>query len=385
MLVTRLASLEELGPIAGPWRSLSRDVPFRGWDWLTAWWRHYGEPHARSGRKELFVLTVTDAENQVIGIAPWYLERSKTLGRIVRFLGSGEVCSDYLSVLCSETHERQVATALATWLVTDAQQDPPTGELDSRWDLLHLAGVAASDAPIAQLLSELDQLGSKVQHCNAPRCWRVALPKSWDEYMAALSKSHRKQIRRLERGDLESGAVSVHQVRTEEQLARGIELLIDLHQRRRQSLGEPGCFSSAQFASFHREVIPQLFAAGQLRLTWLEADGVPLAAEYHVAGDGVVYAYQAGLDPTALEREPGRLAAIATIKAAIEEGATAMDFLRGDEPYKAHWRAEPREMIDVHVVPGRAGARLRHSMYVAGTSVKDWLKTGLELTGLRNS
>src|SRR5207244_453594 len=80
----------------------------------------------------------------------------------------------------------------------------------------------------------------------------------------------------------------------------------------------------------------------RLRLHWLELDGRPVAAEYHIAGEDIVYAYQSGIEPEVLHEEPGHLAAIATLQLAIAQGYRAFDFLRGDEPYKAHWRAQPR-------------------------------------------
>ena len=51
-----------------------------------------------------------------------------------------------------------------------------------------------------------------------------------------LSKSHRKQIRRLDRDYFATGRATLHEVRTEEELRRGLELLEGLHQRRRESL-----------------------------------------------------------------------------------------------------------------------------------------------------
>ena len=113
MYVKRVGSLEELQQLAACWNSLAREVPFRSWQWLSCWWRAYGEPFALQGRKELFVLAVIDDSGGVVGIAPWYIERSRTLGRVIRFLGTGEVCSDYLSVLCQEPDEAAVVSAIA--------------------------------------------------------------------------------------------------------------------------------------------------------------------------------------------------------------------------------------------------------------------------------
>ncbi len=117
-----------------------------------------------------------------------------------------------------------------------------------------------------------------------------------------------------------------------------------MHQRRWESLGKRGCFRSARFREFHREAATRLLATGDAEVFWLECDGRPIAAEYHLIGDRTVYAYQSGIAPDRLELEPGRLAVLATIREAIDDGRQCYDFLRGDEPYKAHWRASPRDV-----------------------------------------
>jgi CelD/BcsL family acetyltransferase involved in cellulose biosynthesis len=140
-------------------------------------------------------------------------------------------------------------------------------------------------------------------------------------------------------------------------------IFVDLHQRRRRSLGEAGCFLSPCFQAFHEEIARGLLARGMLRLHWLELDGRPAAAEYHFAAGGTIYAYQSGVDPDRLEEEPGRLAGIAVIREAIAEGFAVYDLLRGDEPYKAHWRATPTATEQITVVNPRRRSRARHAVH----------------------
>ncbi len=120
---------------------------------------------------------------------------------------------------------------------------------------------------------------------------------------------------------------------------------------------------------------------GRAAVNWLELDGRPLAAEYQLIGDEMTFAYQSGIDTQRLDDKPGHLANMASLRRAIEQGQHAYDFLRGDEPYKAHWRAEPRPMISVRVVPARAAARLRHNAWRAKQSLKQWIKYGMALAG----
>jgi len=154
-----------------------------------------------------------------------------------------------------------------------------------------------------------------------------------------------------------------------------MEILVDLHQRRRVGLGEAGRFACPRFHAFLHEAAERLLARDQLRLFWVELDGRPAAAEFQIACGQVTYAYQAGVDPELLDLEPGRVITIATIQRAIDEGQRAMDLLRGDEPYKAHWRAEPRPTHHLRIVPPRAAARLRHGLWTAGSNVKQWFRT----------
>ena len=382
--VVRFRTLDEVAPLATDWDRLARGVPFRSWAWASNWWRHYGhDPGEPRSKTSLFILGVLDRAGELIGIAPWYVEKSAAGGRVVRFLGTGEVCSDYLSVLSRPGMEDPVTTALADWLSRAhfARAEQPAGTDQNRWDLLELTGVDGEDAAVRRLAERLEARGNTVRRRAGPNCWRIELSASWEEYLDRLSKDHRKQIRRSVRGLLASGRVTVHSVERVEDLPRAQDVLIDLHQRRRRSLGEPGCFTSSRFTAFHRQVMPDLLRNGQLHLDWLELDGRPVAAEYRLAGQGVVYAYQAGVDPDSLEHSPGRLSHITVLRRAIEQGYRAVDFLRGDEPYKAHWRAEPRPSLEIRVVPARPAAQLRHGVWLAGAGVKQWIRSGLKLVG----
>ena len=137
---------------------------------------------------------------------------------------------------------------------------------------------------------------------------------------------------------LESDRVRWHPVASHDELQHAWDVLVDLHQRRRRSLGEPGCFASRLFHDFHRDVVDRLLTRQQLRMSWLELDGVPAAAEYHFTDGTTTFAYQGGVDPERLSDEPGRLSTIRCLQRAIAEGHRQIDFMRGDEPYKAHWR-----------------------------------------------
>ena len=364
---------DELAALAPEWDALARGVPFRSWEWLGAWWRHYGLAADENPRRRLFALAVRNAERRLIGLAPWYVEPHRAQGSIVRFLGSGDVCSDYLSILCLPGHEEAVAAALAAWLCS------PRRHAEQPWDRVELMGVDAADGVTGRLIDELRMRGSTV-HCQpAVNCWRLDLPRSWDEYLALVSKSHRKQLRRLERRLFDSGRAKLFTVATPGDLDHGLNIVSHLHQRRRAELGDAGRFADPRFAAFHREVAGQMLRHGRLKLSWIELDGRPIAAEYQLCGSDVVYAYQSGIDPAALDDQPGKLAMLATLRQAIDAGYRAFDLLRGDETYKAHWRARPRPSLDACVFPPSGSTPLRQQAWLAGRQMRGWLREGRKL------
>ncbi len=391
MIVRQLTTLEELNPLKHAWNELAADVPFRSWDWLVTWWKHYGAADAadRFGASRMLnvfavyeesPLTVVNSaadsdapKPRLLAVFPWYLERSVLSGKVLRWLGTGEVCTDHLSVVCSSPQRLQAAChAVALALTAD----------HVAWDRLDLAAIDTNDPAVHCLIDNLAQSGCGVTQQDAVATWAVELPPTWDEYLATISKSHRKQLRQLERRVLESDRAVWHRVQSPAELAEAWAILVDLHQRRRKSLGEHGCFASRHFHDFHRDLAARLLTRDALRLSWLELDGSPAAAEYHFAGGDTTYAYQGGVDPDRLAEEPGRLSNILWMRAAIGEGHRTVDFLRGDEVYKAHWRATPQATKNVRITPPRRLARFRGDVLTATGRMTDWVRrTRRQLAG----
>lgn len=383
MQVQRITSWVELAALEMEWNTLAAGKPLRSWDWLATWWKHYGgsdlgpSDNTLSRDRELCALAVFREPTfkhggpvrELIGIAPWYIERSGLKGSVIRWLGDGEVCTDHSSLLCRACDSQQVAETLAKAL---------TEQFDD-WDRIELTAVDDDDAPIQLLVSELANRACIFSKENADSVWVLELPGSWDAYLATLSKSHRKQLRQLQHRILETSRAKWHYVENADDFEFGWKVLVDLHQQRRTSIGEPGCFASQTFHNFHCETARRLLGRGQLRLSWLELDGAPAAVEYHLADRTAVYAYQGGMDPSRLGDEPGRLSTIRCLQQAIEEQQQRFDFLRGDEPYKAHWRATPHAIVNYWLVPNRRLARLRGHALAFADTLNDWARSTAQL------
>ena len=374
MQVTRIATTDALQQCSASWNCLTRGVPFRSWEWLSTWWKHYG------GERELYVLAVHDDLGTLIGVLPLFRERTATRGRLLQLLGSDEVCTDYVTVLSTHEHEDLVIDAIANWLIQASGRD--SNDADA-WDLMELDSVPTSDAAMARLVGSLSEAGCGVHRTAGLSCWKLPLPASWDEVYDGLSKNRRKAFRKLQRETIDSGRLEFLTANNEEQLRSAMQLFVDLHQKRRNSLGEPGCFSSKQFAAFIDEVSRQLWSLDRLEVSWIELDGRPIGVEYCLLDADTTYVYQGGIEPNAHKESPGHLMTMALIRHSIASSRTTYDLLRGDEPYKAAWNAQPQPTVKLRISANRTAAHLRQGVLMAGATMKNWVKSGMTMTGMQ--
>jgi CelD/BcsL family acetyltransferase involved in cellulose biosynthesis len=371
--VVRYSDWATLAPLAAEWDRLSGGVPFRSWAWQSCWWRHYGGDAMGNGASSLYVVGVFTPSGRLVGLAPWHRARSLARGHVLRFLGSGEVCSEYLSLLCEPEWEEAVADAVAHWLTEAALRDPVPGLRSDRWDLLELTAVDGEDPAMARLAARLETLGNAVHRRPGPPCWRIELPGAWDEYLAQSSKNHRRRLRKLEQ-DFVQGRATARRAERPEEVRPLWAQLVAFQRRRRRQLGQRSCFESERFVAFHQEATAALLAAGKLLFFSIEKDGQPVAVDYALLGDNAVYAYQAGVDIARLDECPGHLGHYALVRSALDHGMGVLDFLRGDEPYKAGWGAAPCETIEIRAVPDCRASRWRHKLWLAGTGLKRWVR-----------
>jgi CelD/BcsL family acetyltransferase involved in cellulose biosynthesis len=374
MQVTRIATTDALQHCSASWNCLTRGVPFRSWEWLSTWWEHYGAD------RELYVLAAHDELGTLLGLLPLFRERTATRGRVLQLLGSGEVCTDYVTVLSTNEHEDSVIEAFANWLIDASGRDANEADM---WDLLELDGVLTSDAAIAKLAGGLAEAGCGVHRKPGLNCWKLSLPASWDEFYEGASKSRRKSMRKLQRNAIDCGRLEFKTAATDDEFETGMKVFVELHQKRRISLGEPGCFASKRFAAFIDGVSQPLWSAGTLELAWIELDGQPVGIEYCLLDANTTYVYQGGLDPEVQKEAPGHLMTMAMIQHSIDQSRTTYDLLRGDEPYKADWNAQPQATVKLRISANRTAAHLRQGVWLAGATMKNWVKSGMALTGMQ--
>jgi CelD/BcsL family acetyltransferase involved in cellulose biosynthesis len=356
--VERLSTTPALRALEPEWKALLAACPGAPLAatplWLATWWEVYGE-----GR-ELCLLTARDASGTLVGLAPLLLRSVRHRGmlpfRRLEFLGSGEVeeeeiGSDYLDFLIHPDWEAAATDAFLAALF---------GELAEAWDEALFVSLPGESPRLPALARAASVAGRHVEEADRRAGVFVTLPSTWEEMLRRLAGDKRKSLLRRRRRLAEAGTVTFDWEVTPANFAARFATVRDLHQRRWQALGRPGCFASERFTRFHERVAGELASRNGVRFAILSLDGRPLACDFYYLHDRRVHAYQAGLDPDeGLRLSAGTVGISYGIEAAIGEGCREYDFLKGVHPYKADWSSERREQVSLRIAkPGvREGLR----------------------------
>ena len=339
--------------VAGtPWAT-----PFSSWAFQRAWWDGYGA----NAHEETIVLVPADGPDDAMPAAILPLmhrhaveardvELHTTLRQsagapLTPVPGDAKVLyfgasyhADYATLLAAPEHLAAAADALAAYCSVGGDPEHP-----QPWDAVDLRRLRTGDPAIEALAEAFGrrEVGHgwtlNVEPEEVCPVATLQAGATLDDFFATLGKKERHEIRRKVRRAEAAGPVEL--TASADPIA-DLPAFIDLHQKR---WGADGLFPDTEGGERSRTFFRRLFelfpADGPLRLAFLTVESRRIAAcvSFETA-DSVLY-YNAGVDPDARELSPGVVMIERLVRRALEQGATRLDFLRGNEPYKYEWGA----------------------------------------------
>jgi len=315
--------------IASEWADLWRRSPgattFQRPEWLLPWIEVFSP-------REMIVFEVRH-DDRLVGFAPMLIYPRET-ERVLAFMGGG--VSDYLDVLVEPECEVQVIESMfeaikvvANWTTLDLTDLPQHSSLLRRVTSGHMPGQVVKQHDI---------------------CSALTLPRTRAELVHLFSKRQRANLRNA-RSRLQKAGGGQVEVATPQTLAEFLEDLFRLHTSRWVHVGQAGVLQDHAIKSFHLASAPDLLARDILRLHRLRLSGRTIAAIYSLFEQDTVFCYLQGFDPEFADLSPGTQLMFSVTEDAVERGIRKFDFLRGQEAYKQHWRAqrEPTYRLQLHV------------------------------------
>ena len=337
-----IRSCTELRNLADQWEALlersgTANV-FLTWEWIGNWIEVY------LPGKDLLAIAVYDGD-RLVGIAPFWIEKRRTLGmpsaKFLRLAGSPE--ADYVDILT----DRKKTTGCV-----ERMWEELVGTLRPEWDVIEIHDIMSDSVALEALLekSAEDMRNLRVEAVGHSVCPYIALPDSWETFLAGFSRSGRYTItssgRRLaQQGDLEfrvcEDAGDVEGRMTD---------FISLHQKNWRAKGHPGAFAEDKSRVFHHRVARAMFEKGRLFLASLHVGGRHIGSLYGFYFENRVFYYLLGVETNPVKRIKNGTALLAMcVKEAIERGCSEFDFLRGAEEYKYRWTELDRRNLRVRI------------------------------------
>ena len=342
MNIELLNTIEPVEFIASSWRELANGIPFRQPEWLLTWWENF-----KTENDELYVLVARDDALRVRAIAPWYRDRKQN---VVRFLGDGRVCADDSSLLIDTRYMGEsVPDSMAETMIE-------LSKANDGWSTLHFESVGCCDSEMDAFKRAMQNGGSKVIESQpSVKKWQIELSGGWTDFLDGVSTHARTTFRQHV---FELDKVRVHWVHDRADFDEFMPILMELHQKRRISLGDEGCFADQRFEKFLRESSLQFLARNQLQAFTLWNGQRPIAAEFGFRNKNRWQCYKTGIDPEWTENESGKLANTLILRNADRFGITTVDFLEGNEPYEPQLKANSHFVRDLRFTKPNAGGNL---------------------------
>ncbi|MDB5073752.1 MAG: N-acetyltransferase family protein [Candidatus Eremiobacteraeota bacterium] len=314
MDVTRISTLAELDAHRERWETLERldrhATVFTSWRWLRA--------YLPVSKRRWSVLVLRDGSEPVaylpVAYGGWLLDRELFLG--------GNPRADYTGMIALAAHEPRAVAEFAAALARE------------RWDGFNACDVR--DPRIEAIVELLAGDRFSVCSADATRCLSVALPPTWDEYVATkMSAKTRVNTLRVERRLAEALPNFRISEATAADVDAHIEAVVRVHLKRWR-----GNIASARtgFGGMFRNA----FDLGLLRafVYWDGDTPVAGAAAFLDELQSSFGLYMIGFDEAYAKLSPGKGIVGRAIRAAIESGYKRFDFLRGDEPFKQNYADE---------------------------------------------
>jgi len=322
----RLSLFDAWSPdVVRPWeRVLQADTEagvFCTPQWHQAWWESLG-----SG--DLNIVCVWD-DDEPIAVFPTCTCVDED--GLLSLLGSQDVTDEQIPIAVPG-READALRFFADWVFDDGGfsrlrlHSVPEG---NRW--MRVVSEVADAAGFAFASEQVDV---------APA---IALPKSFDEYLASLGGHDRHELRRKRR---RIGELGEWRVRRADDVGWEADLsaFFEFH---RQAPGEKAGFFTPERERFFRRLAADLFLFGLARLDVLELNDEPVACTFAYDYRGTLALYNSSFRPDLAKHAPGMVLVGCLIEQSIDVGHHTFDFLRGDEPYKKRFGPTMRPVHQV--------------------------------------
>lgn len=230
------------------------------------------------------------------------------------------------------------------------------------WPSVRLDALPAEWTGIDAFIAGLTEGGLTVRRFAGFGNWHEKLQgRGWAEYLSSRSGRLRELLRRKARQATRSGGLEFELIGDASDVLRGIAAYEAVYSC---SWKQP-----EPYPRFNPGLMQEAARSGALRLAVAWRHDRPAAAQLWIVANGCASVMKLAHDEADSALSPGTLLTAWTMQRLIAEGIEALDFGRGDDPYKRLWAGERRQRIGLMLFnPRRPRGLLELAWHDAGVA-----------------
>ena len=342
MEVKEIRSLEQLEALEPRWNALLAKSgvanPFLTFEWISTWWRSFKNGHNGTKDQGGLRVVVVEADGKPIAIAPLMSATASLFGIPLTVVSNIVNDHSFRAGLIVTGQIDEVIRAIFSHLKTSSRN----------WDVISLRYLVREQAERLALKETLAMEGGLVGEALVWRSPYLPVTQDWESYFATVSRTTRyavrRKVRKLERlpgfsietiGDNGSGDL--------------LNAIFEIDRKSWQYDNASGLSSDQATRDFYLEIAGLAQQRGWLRGHVLSVSGEPVAFEFNLLYDSVLYNLKLGYDSKYARYSPGLVLRYHVMQDAFRQGYREVDFLGEEDEYKLSWTPHARDHIDLHV------------------------------------
>jgi len=319
--------------------------PFLRHEWMRTWWESFA-----AGRRLHIIVVRCDA--QIVAIAPMMWETASMYGVQVRRLRllQNDHTPDADFIIAGNPDE----CYRAIW---QAMVNSP-----ERWDVLLLSEVPHESPTLIALRALADEQRFAMGVWASDESPYLSLNRTYDEYMASLSREFRQNLRNRWTRLTKLGTPAFEVLDGWAAIKESCPDALHLEASGWKQSAGTSIESDRATHSFYTKLADRAAAAGWLRLFYLTLDGRRIATAYAAEYDGRLMFIKTGYDPEFAKCSPFKTLTHLAIRHAFESGLHEVDFLGTAEAWKLEWTKTTRNHDWLFIFGNTVRGRLLHQV-----------------------
>ena len=337
MKFSLITNIEEISSMYIKWNQLLNKSffisPFLRNEYQVAWWQLKGGGELEKAL--LAVLVAHDKDDNLIGIAPFYITKRQDGKNSLRLLGGVEI-SDYLDILVKENDLEEFWKKVFEIIFDD---DFP------KWNVLEFYNISEKSPSIKYIKENALKKELSFEKEIYQPCPQILLPKTWNDYLNSLNNKFKKNLtRRMRIAENHYVPVKWEFVNTidfDERLNEFFELMA--------TDPEKHVFLTKKMRKQMELIVRKAFDNDIMQFAILKLDEKMISGLLYFDLDGKLWGYNSALDLSNLDLSPGLVLKGYHIQWAIEQGYQVYDFMRGNESYKYDFGGKDTHVLKITI------------------------------------